>query len=108
MRGHGKEIETITEEKIFKQFKEILYEVAPLKVIEEITMQTSLIEDFAFDSIDIMGTLLKIQERFLKDSSILEMDSFLNETFSNEKRFTVQMICQQIIIIIQKEKASNE
>jgi len=108
MRSIGNEIKTITEEEVFEQLKEILYEVAPLKVIEEITQQTSLLEDFAFDSIDIMGTLLKIQERFLKDSSIIEVDAFLNETFSNEKRFTVRMICQQILELIQKEEAGNE
>ena len=108
MRGPGKEIKTITEKEVFLQLKEILYEVAPLKVIEEITQQTSLLEDFSFDSIDIMGTLLKIQERFLKDSSLLEVDTFLNETFAHEKRLTVQTVCQQIVKLIQNKEASNE
>jgi len=51
-----------------------------------------------------MGTLLKIQERFLGNSAMLELDTFLNETFGNEKRFTVDMICQQILNFLEKEK----
>jgi hypothetical protein len=55
-----------------------------------------------------MGTLLKIQERFLKDASMFEVDAFINETFSNERQFTVQMLCRQIVKIMQTEGTRNE
>ncbi|UCH94142.1 MAG: hypothetical protein JSV88_28265 [Candidatus Aminicenantes bacterium] len=108
MKDISKEVMLLSEEEVFLQLKEILYEVAPLKIVEEITYQTSLVEDFAFDSIDIMGTLLKIQERFLKDSSMFEVDAFINETFSKERRFTVRMVCQQIVKIMPTEGTKNE
>ena len=108
MKDIAKEIMLLSEEEVFLQLKEILYEVAPLKILEEITYQTSLVEDFSFDSIDIMGTLLKIQERFLKDASMFEVDAFINETFSNERQFTVQMLCRQIVKIMQTEGTRNE
>ena len=108
MKDIGKEVKTITVEEVLESLKEILQEVAPLKIVDEITPQISLVEDFAFDSIDIMGMLLKIQEKFLKNKSILELDVFLNEMFANEKRFTVQMVCQQLIKIIQREDNPDE
>lgn len=88
----------LSEEQIFNDFKKILLEVAPLKIVGEIKPQTSLIEDFAFDSIDIMDTLLKIQERFLTDNATaFNVDNFLQTAYNAEgKKVTVKTICRLI------------
>jgi len=51
-------------EEVFRSIKEIMYEVAPAKIVEEITYESSPIEDFAFDSMDVMDMFIKIQERY--------------------------------------------
>jgi len=80
MKDLTKEVRQLTEDEIFTQLKEILYEVAPLKVVDEVTPETSLVEDFAFDSIDMMQMLIKIKERLLGDKD-LPLDQFLNEAY---------------------------
>lgn len=94
--------ETFTEEDILTGLKEILHEVAPYKIVSEVTPEKSLVKDFAFDSIDTMGMLLKVQERFLKNRSILDVDQFVNQAFkgSDGKSATVKRVCTIISNII--------
>ena len=95
--------QTFTEEEIFVGLKEILYEVAPFKIVGEVTPEKSLVKDFSFDSIDTMGMLLKVQERFLKNSSIIDVDQFINQAFkgSDGNSATVNRICALVSHIIQ-------
>lgn len=97
MKDLREESYQLTSEEIFSGLKEILHEVAPLKVVDEITMETSLVEDFAFDSIDMMQMLIKIKERFLGDRD-LPLDEFLNEVYCAHKDqpVTVKNICRLI------------
>lgn len=94
---------TFTRNEIFTGLKEILREVAPYKIVGEVTPEKSLVKDFAFDSIDTMGMLLKLQERFLKNRSIIDVDKFVNQAFkgSDGKSATVNRICTLIGNIIQ-------
>jgi len=98
MKDVTKDAQYMTEEEIFVSLKEILYEVAPLKIVDEVTLDSSLVEDYAFDSIDMMTMLLNIQNRFLKENPMLDLDRFLNETFSrgDGKPVTVRTVCQLI------------
>jgi acyl carrier protein len=86
-----------TSEEIFSGLKKILQEVAPLKVVGEITPETSLIEDFAFDSIDMMQMLIKIKENFLGDKD-LPQEHFFNEIYcSNEEQpVRIENVCRLI------------
>ncbi len=102
MEGVSKTIKHLSKTEIFEEMKVILHEVAESKIVDEITMDTSLVEDFAFDSIDIMGTLLKIQERFFRGNATMEVETFLDDSFSNDKLFIVGGICDEI------EKMSKE
>lgn len=98
MKDLRKESYQLTSEEIFLGLKEILHEVAPLKVVEEITLESSLVEDFAFDSIDIMQMLLRIRERFAPENSSMDMDKFLQEAYSDSEGETarVKTICRLI------------
>jgi acyl carrier protein len=95
--------QTFTEEDIFAGLKEILHEVAPFKIVGQVTPEKSLVKDFSFDSIDTMGMLLKVQERFLENHSIIDVDQFINQAFkgSDGKSATVNRICTLIGDIIQ-------
>lgn len=87
------------EAEIFEQFKAILTEVAPTKIVDEITPESSLLDDYGFDSIEIIDTLLKIQERFLGDDpEPLDLESFLSEAYAsdNGNGMTVNTICNLI------------
>lgn len=92
----------VTNEDIFTGLKEILHEVAPYKIVSDVTPEKSLVKDFAFDSIDTMGMLLKVQEKFLKNQSLLDVDQFINQAFkgSDGKSSTVNHICALIADII--------
>jgi len=87
----------LTSEEIFSGLKKILQEVAPLKVVGEITPETSLIEDFAFDSIDMMQMLIKIKEHFLGDKD-LPQEQFFSEIYysSEEQPVTVKSVSRLI------------
>jgi acyl carrier protein len=91
-----------TEDDIFTGLKQILYEVAPYKIKGDVTLEKCLVKDFTFDSIDTMGMLLKVQERFLKNRSIIDVDQFINQAFkSNDgKSATVKRICTLVSNII--------
>jgi acyl carrier protein len=84
---------------IFEQLKAILAEVAPAKIVDEITPESSLLDDYGFDSIEIIDTLLKIQERFLGDDpDPLDLESFLSGVYAsdNGNAMSVKAICDLI------------
>jgi acyl carrier protein len=91
-----------TERKMFDQLREILDEVASYKITGDVTLDTSLVKDYAFDSIDIMEVLLKVQQRFLDGRSIDDIDKFINRAFRGEdgKPVTVRAMCGLILEII--------
>ncbi len=99
MKDPAVDVRRLTENEIFTGLKEIICEVAPLKVVAEIKPEDSLVEDFAFDSIDTMQLLLKIRERFLADEDMsIDIDGFLKEAYSDceEKPVTVRRLCRLI------------
>jgi acyl carrier protein len=102
MKDTAENEQMFTKEEIFVGLKEILYEVAPFKIEGEVTPEKSLVKDFSFDSIDTMGMLLKVQEKFLKNRSIIDVDKFVNQAFkgSDGKSSTVNRICTLIGDII--------
>ncbi|MGD9212455.1 MAG: acyl carrier protein [Desulfobacteraceae bacterium] len=86
-------------ELIFKTLKDILMEVACFKVIGDITFESSLTNDFGFDSIDIMDMLTRVQETFIFDDEFdLDMMQFFqnNNTEEDLGSFTVGGICKLI------------
>ncbi|MCU0286866.1 MAG: hypothetical protein MUF15_10755 [Acidobacteria bacterium] len=99
-----------TGEEIFSGLKEILYEVAPYKIVGEVTSGKSLVKDFCFDSIDTMSMLLKVQERFLKNRSIIDVDQFVNQAFKGNdgNSATVNLICDLIGNIINSSNYSMD
>ncbi len=91
-----------TENKVFDNLREILDEVAPYKITGEVTLDTSLVRDYAFDSIDIMEVLLKVQQRFLDGRSIDDIDKFVNRAFRGQdgNPVTVRALCGLILEIV--------
>jgi acyl carrier protein len=104
MKETGRTQEPLSQEFIFDNLIEILHEVAEYKITGEITLQTSLAKDYAFDSIDIMGVLLKVQERFLKDKPILDIDQFVNRAFrgTDGAPVTIAAMCDLIREMVQR------
>lgn len=99
MKDTAVKVRHLTENEVFTGLQEIIYEVAPLKVVDEIKPEDSLVEDFAFDSIDTMQLLLKIRERFLADKDIpIDINGFLQEAYSGceGKPVTVKHLCHLI------------
>ncbi len=103
MKESGRKQEHPSQEFIFNNLVEILHEVADYKITGEITLHTSLARDYAFDSIDIMGVLLKIQERFLKDKPILDIDQFVNRAFRDKdgSPVTLETMCGLVNEMVQ-------
>ena len=84
-------------EEVFNVLKEIVYEVAPSKIVDEITYESSLIEDFAFDSINVMDMFLKIQERYeLSDSSFNDFLVSGQDGF-DVSLLTLDVMCNNIV-----------
>lgn len=93
-------LERYSEQEVFEMLKQILREVAPVKVVGEITLDTSLQEDFGFDSIDFMDLLLKIQEVFVReDSEPINVERFISCAYngSDGRALTVRTICNLIM-----------
>jgi acyl carrier protein len=89
-----------SEEEVYQKLIQILREVAPLKVVGQITPSTSLIEDFAFDSIDMMDLLLKIQEVFIgENSEPINLNQFISCAYNNPdgRAVTVKSVCNLIM-----------
>ncbi|HEY8463542.1 MAG TPA: phosphopantetheine-binding protein [Bacillota bacterium] len=88
------------EAEVYQKLIQILREVAPFKVVGEITPTTSLVDDFGFDSIDMMDLLLKIKEVFGADKpEIIDVDSFVSCAYNSTdgKPVMVRTICQIIL-----------
>lgn len=66
---------------------EILKEVVPTKVVETVTLDTSLNEELAIDSIEMMDVLIKIRETLTEKLQI-------EEEFDTDKIFEFLLMCQ--------------
>jgi acyl carrier protein len=89
-----------SEEEVYQKLIKIIREVAPLKVVGEITLNTSLVEDFAFDSIDMMDLLLKIQEVFMRENAEpINLNQFISCAYNNPngRAVTVRSVCSMIL-----------
>lgn len=71
-----------------------LLEVAPDKVIDEITMETSITNDLVLDSIEIMDLLIKIREKIQTEQEIaVDIDRLLIYLFADSENVFVKSIC---------------
>lgn len=74
--------------------KSSLLEVAPDKVIDEITMETSITNDLVLDSIEIMDLLIKIREKIQTEQEIaVDIDRLLIYLFADSENVFVKSIC---------------
>lgn len=99
------EMKSYTNEEIFNIIEQILKEVAPLKVNGELNMDTSITDDFAFDSIDIMDTLIKLREKFMSDNEKClnyDVDKLISSMFDGENELTMKNLCKIIDEIFNK------
>jgi acyl carrier protein len=80
---------------IFDVLREILPQVAPLKVTGPVFPGTSLAWDLDFDSLDTVEMILAVNERF---SCSLDFETWLNrESQREDKPFTVESLCRFIM-----------
>lgn len=96
-----------TRDEIFLGLKDILLEVAPFKIKTEVTPDKSLTKDYAFDSIDTMAMLLKVKERFLCRTSVIDVGQFVKDAFQGRDSSTVSRICVLIGEFIQNDEGRN-
>ena len=82
---------------VFDTLKVILNEVAPEKITDEVTLEKSLYLDYGFDSVDLMATLLKVQEKFNIDFSNFDVGKWFEEASNNNDQIEVQRVCDLII-----------
>lgn len=82
------------EEKL-KIVQESLLEVAPDKVIDEITMETSITNDLVLDSIEIMDLLIRIREEMQSENEQeeVDIDRLLIYLFAESEDVLVKSIC---------------
>ena len=80
-----------TSEEKLKIITDCLLEVAPEKMIDELTIQTSITNDLVLDSIEIMDLLIKIRET-MKNSN-QDIDRLLVYLFANTEDVLVKAIC---------------
>jgi hypothetical protein len=78
-----------------------LKDVVPAKMVGDVTFETSITEDLALDSIEIMDVLLKIREKLTSTESDVEedidIDKFLIYLFNaGDRGITVQSLCDFI------------
>ena len=84
-----------TSEEKLKIITDCLLEVAPEKMIDELTIQTSITNDLVLDSIEIMDLLIKIPET-MKNSNQdeqVDIDRLLVYLFANTEDVLVKAIC---------------
>lgn len=84
-----------TSEEKLKIITDCLLEVAPEKMIDELTIQTSITNDLVLDSIEIMDLLIKIRET-MKNSNQdeqVDIDRLLVYLFANTEDVLVKVIC---------------
>lgn len=81
---------------------EILKEVVPAKVAEEVTLDTSLNEDLAINSIETMDILIKMREKLSQAHHMNEEDFDTDKVFGflsqcgNGDSITVRSLCNLI------------
>ena len=85
-------------EKIFADLIQILEAVAPLKTQGDLALETSLMTDLNFDSVDIMGMFVRVNETFPLAVSGINLDEWINECkrMDNGKPFTIHNVCRFI------------
>lgn len=85
-----------TEEKIKIIYKS-LEEVASEKILDKIDLHTSITDDLALDSIEIMDLLLQIREDVAKyderPEEDVDIDRLLLYLFSGNEDITVESLC---------------
>lgn len=84
----------MTEAEIFNALKNILPQVAPLKVVGPVFPHTSLAKDLDFDSLDIVEMLVAINGYFSINVNFEEW--ILKESQRDGKSYTVGSLCQCI------------
>ena len=84
-----------TSEEKLKIVQKCLLEVAPDKVIDEITMETSITNDLVLDSIEIMDLLIKIREEMqsAEEQEAIDIDRLLIYLFAESEDVLVKSIC---------------
>lgn len=84
-----------TSEEKLKIVQKSLLEVAPDKVIDEITMETSITNDLVLDSIEIMDLLIKIREEMqsAEEQEAIDIDRLLIYLFAESEDVLVKSIC---------------
>lgn len=73
-----------SEEDKLRIINESITDVVPDKMIHSVNFETSITEDLALDSIEIMDVLLKLREKFTMDDKMIEgidIDRLLNYLF---------------------------
>lgn len=87
-----------TYEEKLKIVQESLMNVAPDKVIDEITMETSITNDLVLDSIEIMDLLIKIREIIQNENEreSVDIDRLLIYLFAESEDVLVKSICDFI------------
>ena len=83
-----------TSEEKLKIVQKSLLEVAPDKVIDEITMETSITNDLVLDSIEIMDLLIKIREEMqsAEEQEAIDIDRLLIYLFAESEDVLVKSI----------------
>ncbi|MBE9571674.1 MAG: acyl carrier protein [Proteobacteria bacterium] len=93
-------VQTWSEDEIFNALKDILPQVAPLKVNGPVYPATSLAEDLDFDSFDTVEMLVEINKRFSIEIDFEEW--ILQESERDGKSYTLESLCQCIMETMNK------
>jgi acyl carrier protein len=89
------EVQTWSDTGVFKAVKDILPQVAPLKVTAPVFPETSLSQDLDFDSLDTIEMLIAVNKEFRLS---LDFETWLSQECQREdKPFTVKSLCQFIM-----------
>ncbi len=100
------DIQAWTEPEVFGALKEMLPLVAPLKVTGDVSRETSLSDDLAFDSLDIMEMLAAVNEHFC---ILLDFEYWIQkESQAQGKPFTVQSLSQFIFKTLTESSAHEK
>ena len=90
----------MTEVEIFNALKNILPQVAPLKVVGPVFPHISLAKDLDFDSLDTVEMLVAINEYFSINVDFEEW--ILRESEREGKSYTVGSLCEVIMETMNK------
>lgn len=78
---------------------EKIKQVAPHKVIESITLDTSLTEEIALDSIELMDLLLLVKEDLIEKERTddgIDIERMILYLFAGDNDITVSTLCEFI------------